>query len=94
MFQACVPGAFRPSHPTAQKVRHCGVERTLPDSDPHLPHPAIPPGEPPRPLEGHLRHRHTVAVVGVVENGLVRLLDPRVRLPEQSRVIVVAAEPS
>jgi len=35
-----------------------------------------------------------VAVVGVVENGLVRLLDPRVRLPEQSRVIVVAAEPS
>jgi len=25
---------------------------------------------------------------------LVRLLDPRVRLPEQSRVIVVAAEPS
>ena len=26
--------------------------------------------------------------------GLVRVLDPRVRLPEQSRVIVVAAEPS
>jgi hypothetical protein len=34
------------------------------------------------------------AVVEVVENGLVRLLDPRLRLPEQSRVIVVAAEPS
>ncbi len=94
MFQACVPGAFCPSHPTAQKVRHCGVERTLPDSDPHLPHPAIPPGEQPRPLEGHLPHRHLVAVVGVVENGMVRLLDPRVRLPEQSQVIVVAAEPS
>ena len=46
------------------------------------------------PLEGHLRHRRPVAVVGVVENGLVRLLDPRVRLPEQSRVIVVAAERS
>ena len=30
---------------------------------------------------------------GVVENGVVRLLDQRVRLPEQSRVIVVAAEP-
>ncbi len=63
-------------------------------SEPHLPHPVIPPGEQPRPLEGHLRHRHPVAVVGVVEDGLVRLLDPRVRLPEQSRVIVVAAEPS
>ena len=63
-------------------------------SEPHLPLPAIPPDEQPRPLEGHLRHRHPVAFVGVVENGLVRLLDPRVRLPEQSRVIVVAAEPS
>jgi hypothetical protein len=29
-----------------------------------------------------------------VENGLVRLLDPRVTLPEQSRVIVVATEPA
>jgi hypothetical protein len=37
---------------------------------------------------------HPVAVVGVVEDGVVRLLDPRVRLPEQSRVIVVVAEPS
>jgi len=63
-------------------------------SEPHLPRPAIPPGEQPRPLEGHLRHRHLVAVVGVVENGMVRLLVPRVRLPEQSQVIVVAAEPS
>ena len=63
-------------------------------SEPHLPHPAIPPVEQPLPLEGHLRHRHPVAVVGVVENGMVRLLDPGVRLPEQSRVIVVAAEPS
>ncbi|MGA2704597.1 MAG: hypothetical protein ABSH35_26310 [Isosphaeraceae bacterium] len=66
----------------------------LPDSDPPLPHRAIPPGEQPRPLEEHLGHRHPVAVVGVVENGVGRLLDPRVRLPEQSRVIVVAAEPS
>ena len=45
-------------------------------------------------IRQHLRHRHPVAVVGVVENGMVRLLDPRVRLPEQSRVIVGAAEPS
>ena len=63
-------------------------------SEPRLPHPAIVPGEQPRPLEEHLGHRHPVAVVGVVENGVGRLLDPRVRLPEQSRVIVVAAEPS
>ena len=63
-------------------------------SEPHLPLPDVPPGEQPRPLEAHLRHRRPVAVVGVVENGLVRLLDPRVRLPEQSRVIVVASEPS
>ncbi len=36
----------------------------------------------------------TVAVVAVVEKGLVPLLDPRVTLPEQSRVIVVASEPA
>jgi hypothetical protein len=34
-----------------------------------------------------------VAVEGVVENGVVRLLDAGVTLPEQSRVIVVAADP-
>ncbi len=63
-------------------------------SEPHLPLPEIPSGDQPRPLETHLRYRRPVAVVGVVENGLVRLLDPLVRLPEQSRVIVVASEPS
>ena len=63
-------------------------------SEPHLPHPDVAPGEQPRPVEEHLRPRRPVAVVGVVDNGLVRLLDPRVRLPEQSRVIVVASEPS
>lgn len=63
-------------------------------SDPQLPHPDVSPGEQPRPLEEHLRSRRPVAIVGVVENGLVRLLDPRVRLPEQSRVTVVASEPS
>jgi hypothetical protein len=63
-------------------------------SEPHMPLPDIPPGDQPRPLETHLHHRRSLAVVGVVENGLVRLLDPHVRLPEQSRVIVVASEPS
>ena len=51
------------------------------------------------PVETHLavegvggRRRHPVAVPGVVENGLVRPLDPAVRLPERSRVIIVASE--
>jgi hypothetical protein len=34
-----------------------------------------------------------VAVVGVVENGVIRLLDDQVKLPEQTRVIVVASDP-
>ncbi len=63
-------------------------------SEPHLPHPEVPPGEQPGPVEEHIRHRRPVAVIGVVEQGMVRLLDPRVTLPEQSRVIVVASEPS
>jgi hypothetical protein len=48
----------------------------------------------PMPVEAHLAQqgRRPVAVAGVVENGLVRLLDPGVRLPEHSRVIVVASE--
>ena len=62
-------------------------------SEPHLPHPDVPSGESPHPVEEHLRRRRPVALVGVVENGLVRLLDPRVKLAEQSRVIVVASEP-
>ena len=33
-------------------------------SEPHLPLPAIPPDEQPRPLETHLRHRHPVALSG------------------------------
>jgi hypothetical protein len=37
-------------------------------------------------------YRHPLAVVGVVENGLVRPLDPTVTLSEQSRVIIVASD--
>jgi hypothetical protein len=36
--------------------------------------------------------RRPVAVVGIVENGLIRPLDPQVHLPERSRVIIVASE--
>ena len=50
----------------------------------------------PSSVEAHLGrlHRRPLAVAGVVENGLVRFLDPAVKLPENSRVIVVASEAS
>lgn len=46
------------------------------------------------PMEARLAHqgRGPRAVAGVVENGLVRPLDPAVRLPEHSRVIIVTSE--
>jgi len=54
----------------------------------------LPPDAQATPLETHLhrKHSHPVAVVGIVENGLVRPLDPAVKLPERSRVIIVASE--
>ena len=63
-------------------------------AEPQLLTPELPPEAPASPVETHLgqRRRHPVAVVGVVENGLVRPLDPAVKLPEQSRVIIVASE--
>jgi hypothetical protein len=81
------------TEPDLRSERRKALDEQL-ASEPHLPHPDIPPGEQPRPLKELLRHRRPVAVVGVVENGLVRLLDPQVTLPEHSRVIVVASEPS
>jgi hypothetical protein len=62
-------------------------------AEPKLPSPVLPPGVSPVPIEAHLRHRRRpVAVAGVVENGLVRPLDPEVKLAEHSRVVIVAAE--
>jgi hypothetical protein len=63
-------------------------------AEPQMPPLALPPDAPATPLETHLdrQRRHPVAVVGVVENGLVRPLDPAVKLPEGSRVIIVAPE--
>lgn len=50
-------------------------------------------GPVPSPVEHHLaRHRRPLAVAGVVENGVVRPLDPAVKLPERARVIIVASE--
>jgi hypothetical protein len=62
-------------------------------AEPHLPPPEIPPGAVPSSVEAHLaRLRRPLAVAGVVENGLVRPLDPAVKLAEHSRVIIVATE--
>jgi hypothetical protein len=55
----------------------------------------VPAGATPLPLEAHLqRLRRPLAVAGVVENGLVRPLDPSVKLTEHARVIIVATEES
>ena len=61
-------------------------------SEPQLPPPELPPGATASPVEAHLRARRPVAVAGVVKNGLVRPLDPSVKLPEHARVIIVATE--
>jgi hypothetical protein len=54
----------------------------------------IPAGTVPAPIEAHLgtRYPRPLAVAGFVENGLVRPLDPTVKLPEHARVIIVAAQ--
>ena len=62
-------------------------------AQPPLAPPELPPDAPSSPREAHLLRpeRHPLAVAGVVENGLVRPLDPAVKLPEHSRVIIVAS---
>ncbi len=62
-------------------------------SEPPLGIPDLSANQTPRPVEAFLvSRRRPVAVPGVVENGVVRPLDPGVILPERSRVIIVAAE--
>ena len=45
-------------------------------------------------MESHFvrLRRRPLAVAGIVENGLVRPLDPAIKLQEHSRVIIVASE--
>jgi hypothetical protein len=53
----------------------------------------VAPGARSKPVEHHFAsQRRPIAVTGVVENGLVRPLDPTVKLSERSRVIIVASE--
>ncbi len=62
-------------------------------SEPPLSPLDLPPGAAASAVEAHFAsRRRPLAVAGVVENGLVRPLDPGVRLPEHSRVIIVASE--
>ena len=58
-------------------------------AEPHEPIPPLPPGTPLRPMESFLTRPKPVAIAGVVENGLVRPLDPAVRLAERQRVLIV-----
>jgi hypothetical protein len=62
-------------------------------AEPPLAPPELLPDAASSPLEAHLvrSSRHPLAVAGVVENGLVRPLDPAVKLPEHARVIIIAA---
>ena len=61
-------------------------------AEPPLSLPELPPGAVPAPVETHLARlrQQPLAIAGIVENGLVRPLDPAVKLPEHSRVIIVA----
>jgi hypothetical protein len=74
------------------------IDRRMKDeliaAEPLLPHPELPPGAAPTPMEKHLRRlpKRAIAVAGVVENGLVRPLDSSVHLQEHARVIIVASE--
>jgi hypothetical protein len=62
-------------------------------AEPQLAPPELPPDARPTSMEEYQgRLTHPRAITGIVENGLVRPLDPSVKLPERSRVIIVASE--
>lgn len=75
-----------------------GPERKLLDeqiaAEPLLPIPELPADAKPKTMEEHRSglQRRPVALFGIVENGMIRLLHPHVTLPEQARVIVVAPD--
>ena len=80
-----------PTPDTRSPQRRAVDEQTA--SEPPLAPPDLPPGAVASPVEAHLGpRRRPVAVAGVVENGLVRPLDPDVKLTERARVIIVASE--
>ena len=60
-------------------------------SEPPLSPLDLPAGAQPIPIEEHIRKRRRKpqAFLGVVENGVVRPVDPDVRLPDRCSVIIV-----
>jgi hypothetical protein len=62
-------------------------------AEPQLPPLELPVDAVSSPMETHLSRQHCrpLAVMGVVENGLVRPIDSSVELPEHSRVIIVTS---
>ena len=60
-------------------------------ADEALPPPELAPDERPQRVEELMRPARPVALRGVVEGGVVRLLGGGAGLPERTRVIVVAA---
>ena len=72
--------------------RRARDERTA--AEPPLPPPELPADAEPLPMEAHqIGRMQPVAIPGIVENGVVRPVDPDVKLPEHSRVIIVASAP-
>ncbi len=59
-----------------------------------MPAPDLPRGAASLPVEAHLArlHHRPMAIAGIVEKGVVRPLDPSVKLSEHARVIIVASE--
>ncbi len=58
-------------------------------AEPHLPDEPLPAGAVLRPIEYFHPELAAKRVAGIVENGVVRPLDPAVRLTEHQRVIIV-----
>lgn len=77
--------------PDTRSASRRAIDETI-AAEPPLSPPQLPPNAVPAPVEHHLGQpkRRPLALPGIVENGVIRLIDPGVTLPEQSRVIVVA----
>jgi hypothetical protein len=81
-----------PAHDDRGPDRRASDERIA--AEPQLGPINLPSDTIPLPVEAHLARyaRRPIAVAGVVENGMVRPLDPTVKLTESTRVIIVATE--
>jgi hypothetical protein len=83
---------MRTPEPDQRSPARCALDEQI-AGEPKLRPLELPPGAMATTIEERqVRHRRPVAVAGLVENGLVRPLDPSVKLREHSRVIIVAAE--